>query len=273
MALTTLRDLDPIEEPEETGATFEDNARLKALYYASRSGMMTVAEDSGLVIDGMDGEPGVRSARFLRPDASYPERFAEIFRRLAEQPVTNRAARFVCALAVAEDARIVYEARGHRGGRDRARAARRTRVRIRPDLLLPSLRRDARRGHGRGRSSPSPTAVRRSARSPPGCNNAELPNSDQVCTSHWRLSTSAKRSSARRVLVSARTSDFARLDDHRSVESAARTSATSRADPRIASGMCTSTVPLAPWLPYGRACRFWYRSLSACGRWWRSCVP
>lgn len=110
--LTTLRDLDPIDEPEETGATFEENARLKALYYASRSGLATVAEDSGLVIDGMDGQPGVRSARFLRPDASYPERFAEIFRRLAEPPMKNRAARFVCALAVAEDGRIVYEARG-----------------------------------------------------------------------------------------------------------------------------------------------------------------
>jgi XTP/dITP diphosphohydrolase len=110
--LTTLRDLDPIDEPEETGATFEENARLKALYYASRSGLTTVAEESGLIIDGMDGAPGVRSARFLRPDASYPERFAEIFRRLAQPPIKNRAARFVCALAVAEDGRIVYEARG-----------------------------------------------------------------------------------------------------------------------------------------------------------------
>jgi XTP/dITP diphosphohydrolase len=110
--LITLRDLDPIEEPEETGATFEENARLKALYYAARSGLMTVAEDSGLVIDGMNGEPGVRSARFLRPEASYPERFAEILRRLDGPPVKSRAARFICALAVAEDARIVFEARG-----------------------------------------------------------------------------------------------------------------------------------------------------------------
>jgi non-canonical purine NTP pyrophosphatase (RdgB/HAM1 family) len=115
--LSTLHDLDPIEEPEETGATFEENARLKALYYASRAGLTTVAEDSGLVIDGMDGEPGVRSARFIRPDASYPERFAEIFRRLAGPPVKNRAARFVCALAVADENRIVYEARGTVEGR------------------------------------------------------------------------------------------------------------------------------------------------------------
>jgi len=110
--LITLRDLDPIEEPEETGATFEENARLKALYYADRSGLTTVAEDSGLVVDGLDGEPGVRSARFLRSDASYPERFAEIFRRLAGPPAKNRAARFVCALAVVEGGAIVFEARG-----------------------------------------------------------------------------------------------------------------------------------------------------------------
>ena len=110
--LITLRDLDPIEEPEETCATFEDNARLKALYYAARSGLPTVAEDSGLVVDGLDGEPGVRSARFLRSDASYPERFAEIFRRLAGPPAKNRAARFVCALAVVEGGAIVFEARG-----------------------------------------------------------------------------------------------------------------------------------------------------------------
>lgn len=110
--LVTLRDLPSLEEPEETGSTFEDNARLKALYYSARCGMTTVAEDSGLVIDALNGEPGVRSARFIRPDASYPERFAEIFRRLAGPPEQNRAARFVCALAVADAGRVIYQARG-----------------------------------------------------------------------------------------------------------------------------------------------------------------
>jgi XTP/dITP diphosphohydrolase len=110
--LVTLRDLEPIEEPEETGLTFEDNARLKALYYSAHAGMTTVAEDSGLVIDGLDGEPGVRSARFLHADATYPERFAAIFGRLAGPPEKNRAARFVCALAVADTGHIIYEARG-----------------------------------------------------------------------------------------------------------------------------------------------------------------
>jgi XTP/dITP diphosphohydrolase len=110
--LVTLRDLPPIEEPDETGQTFEDNARLKAAYYSARSGMTTVAEDSGLVIDGLDGEPGVRSARFLRSDASYPERFAAIFERLAGPPEKNRAARFVCALAVVREGSIIYQTRG-----------------------------------------------------------------------------------------------------------------------------------------------------------------
>lgn len=110
--IVTLRDLPPIEEPEETGLTFEENARLKALYYFAHAGITTVAEDSGLVIDGLEGEPGVRSARFLRPDASYPERFAEIFQRLSGPPEKNRAARFVCTLAVARAGRIIYEAQG-----------------------------------------------------------------------------------------------------------------------------------------------------------------
>jgi XTP/dITP diphosphohydrolase len=115
-----LRSLDRlvVDEPDETGATFEENARLKALHYARAPGAagpaseLTVAEDSGLVVDALDGEPGVRSARFLRPDASYPERFAEIFRRLDAVPDRPRSARFVCALAVVENGRVVFETRG-----------------------------------------------------------------------------------------------------------------------------------------------------------------
>jgi XTP/dITP diphosphohydrolase len=110
--LVSLADLPPIDEPEEAGATFEENARLKAHYYAARSGLWTVAEDSGLVIDALNGEPGVKSARFLRADASYPERFAEIFRRLDAQRDTPRTARFVAALAAVEDGTVIYETSG-----------------------------------------------------------------------------------------------------------------------------------------------------------------
>lgn len=104
--LLTLADVAPIPEPEETGDTFWANARIKALAYAKGSGLFSVAEDSGLVIDGMNGEPGVLSARFLGPDASYPDRFTEIFRRLEGQP---RSARFVTALAVAHGNTLLFE--------------------------------------------------------------------------------------------------------------------------------------------------------------------
>ena len=110
--LLTLHDLPPIDEPVETGTTFAENARLKAHHYAAASGLTTVAEDSGLVIDALDGEPGVRSARFLGADASYPERFIEIFRRLSAHPERGRAARFVCAVAVVDNGQVVFETTG-----------------------------------------------------------------------------------------------------------------------------------------------------------------
>jgi len=110
--LVALEDLAPVPEPEETGTTFQENARLKAMYYASAHGMMTVAEDSGLTVEALDGEPGVRSARFLRPDASYAERFDEIYRRLAARPQVPRTARFICALAVVRGADVVFETTG-----------------------------------------------------------------------------------------------------------------------------------------------------------------
>jgi len=112
VTLVGLSDIPPVVEPEETGATFEENARLKARYYAAHSGLTTVAEDSGLEVDALDGEPGVRSARFVRPDASYSERFSVIFERLARYPDRARTARFVCAVAVADGNSIVFETRG-----------------------------------------------------------------------------------------------------------------------------------------------------------------
>ena len=77
----TLSDVDPVPEPHETGATFWENARSKALAYAAATGYPVVAEDSGLEIEALDGQPGVQSARFLGPSVPYPLRFAEIYRR------------------------------------------------------------------------------------------------------------------------------------------------------------------------------------------------
>jgi len=135
--LIGLDSLPGIREPEENGETFEENAREKALYYDRRAKALrhmhegdeplqpaveggaalqgcdlTVAEDSGLVVDALDGEPGVRSARFIRPDATYPERFAEIFRRLDERPDRPRTARFICALTLVGDGKVLFETRG-----------------------------------------------------------------------------------------------------------------------------------------------------------------
>ena len=115
----TLADLPRIDEPEEDGETFAANARLKARYYARAAAthikdpsLLTVAEDSGLVVDALNGEPGVMSARFLRADASYRERFDEIYRRLAERRDHSWTARFICALAAVRDGNVVFETTG-----------------------------------------------------------------------------------------------------------------------------------------------------------------
>jgi XTP/dITP diphosphohydrolase len=108
--LKTLTDIRSIPEPDETGATFWENARLKALAYAAAAGLTVVAEDSGLEIAALDGAPGVRSARFLGTNTAYPVRFAEIFRRLDGLPRAARQARFVTALAVASGHRVLIEA-------------------------------------------------------------------------------------------------------------------------------------------------------------------
>jgi XTP/dITP diphosphohydrolase len=121
VTLHSLAELPPVREPEETGLTFQDNARLKGVYYARhlasttlpwRSTALTVAEDSGLTIDALDGDPGVRSARYLRDDASYSERFDDLYRRLAERPGTRWTARFVCALVALRGTDVVFETTG-----------------------------------------------------------------------------------------------------------------------------------------------------------------
>jgi len=113
ITLKTLKDFPDVTIAEETGATFADNARLKALHYAKATGLLTMAEDSGFEVDALNCEPGIYSARYLRPDATYPERFDAIYKALRERkdPKT-RAARFVCALALASDGKIVFKTKG-----------------------------------------------------------------------------------------------------------------------------------------------------------------
>jgi XTP/dITP diphosphohydrolase len=108
--LVALADLPPIDEPEETGATFAENARLKARYYAQRTGLPSVADDSGLEILALDKAPGVHSARWQGPD--YDVKFARIRELLVERGLGGSAARFVCHVAVAEGDEVVFETEG-----------------------------------------------------------------------------------------------------------------------------------------------------------------
>lgn len=99
------------EEPEETGRTFEANARMKALYYASKTGRLTLADDSGLEVDALGGRPGVESARYAGVDGTRAERDAannaKLRRELRDVPRDDRTARFVCAMALADSEGVV----------------------------------------------------------------------------------------------------------------------------------------------------------------------
>jgi len=108
--LLTLSDRPPIVEPEETGATFEENARLKARYYSKATGLVSVADDSGIEIDALDKAPGVHSARWHGTD--YPTKFRKIQELFRERGVSGSTARFVCSVAVADGETILFEARG-----------------------------------------------------------------------------------------------------------------------------------------------------------------
>lgn len=88
-------------EVDETGSTFEENAILKARAYAAATGLLTWADDSGLEVDALNGEPGVRSARYGAPDArSDGERTQYLLAKLAGVAAADRSARFRCTVAL-----------------------------------------------------------------------------------------------------------------------------------------------------------------------------
>ena len=115
--LVTLARWSDVSTPEEAGPTSAENARAKALYYAARTGELTVAEDSGLEIDALGGAPGVASARWGGAGTSYPDKFALIYDALRAKGAAESRARFVCALALATGDTILFEARGNIEGR------------------------------------------------------------------------------------------------------------------------------------------------------------
>jgi XTP/dITP diphosphohydrolase len=104
-------------EPDETGATFEANARLKALYYAQALGEACLADDSGLEVDALNGAPGIFSARYAGEGASRAERDEannrKLLAALEHVPDDKRTARFVCAMCLASpDGTVLAETRG-----------------------------------------------------------------------------------------------------------------------------------------------------------------
>jgi XTP/dITP diphosphohydrolase len=105
-----LPDLRSIAAPEETGATFEENARLKAEYYSRFTTDLLFADDSGLEVDALGGEPGVYSARYAGEHATDEENNRLVVERLGDNP--NRTARFVCVIALAQGGETVATFRG-----------------------------------------------------------------------------------------------------------------------------------------------------------------
>ncbi|HZD69201.1 MAG TPA: non-canonical purine NTP pyrophosphatase [Actinomycetes bacterium] len=101
--------LGPPPEVEETGASFLDNARLKARAYAAWSGLAAVADDSGLEVDALGGAPGVRSARYAGEGASDQANLDKLLRELARVPLERRHARFRCTAVLTDPPGLVPE--------------------------------------------------------------------------------------------------------------------------------------------------------------------
>lgn len=121
IAILPLPGLGEIAAPAEVELTFEGNARAKALYYSRFAlGELVMADDSGLEVDALDGEPGVRSARFAE-DAGFPADSAGsadernnlyLLSRLRDVPATRRGARYRCVLVAARDADCLFTGEG-----------------------------------------------------------------------------------------------------------------------------------------------------------------
>lgn len=109
----TLRDFSQVQTVEESGATYEENAVLKAQGYAQQSGLWTLADDSGLEVDALGGAPGVLSARHAGAGAADKDRVGLLLKQLADTSAGDRTARFICVIALADSsARIIKTAYG-----------------------------------------------------------------------------------------------------------------------------------------------------------------
>lgn len=127
LEILSLKDAGITADVEENGMTFEENARIKAKEIMKLTGEIVLADDSGLEIDALNGEPGIYSARYMGHDTSYHTKNQNLLSRLEGKTGQERSARFVCAIAAAfPDGRVIttrgvmegqigYEERGENG--------------------------------------------------------------------------------------------------------------------------------------------------------------
>jgi XTP/dITP diphosphohydrolase len=109
----SLAEFSGVTEVEETGSTFAENAALKATAYAAQTGLWTLADDSGLEVDALGGDPGIFSARYGGTGASDGERITRLLTELSRTGDSERRARFVCVIAIADpDARLLNTSTG-----------------------------------------------------------------------------------------------------------------------------------------------------------------
>jgi len=105
-----LDDWPDLPVPEEPGPTFLENAMAKALYYHKATGLPAVGEDSGLEVDALDRAPGIYSARWMGEDTPYEEKNARLIEKLSGLPPEERTARYVCAVALADQKGVIFDA-------------------------------------------------------------------------------------------------------------------------------------------------------------------
>ena len=113
LTLHHLEEFADIPAPPESGSSYEENATIKASYYAHETGLCTLGDDSGLEVAALDGAPGLRSARFGGNNASDSDRVELLLSKIKNVPASMRHATFVCVMTIVEsNGRVVHVAEG-----------------------------------------------------------------------------------------------------------------------------------------------------------------
>jgi len=112
LRILTLADLGIRTSYPEKGTTFEQNARGKSLFYSQKSEFLTLAEDSGLAVEGLSGAPGIYSARFSGPRATDEKNIQKVLRLMKNAPRQERRAQFICCLVLSRRGRVIKKVTG-----------------------------------------------------------------------------------------------------------------------------------------------------------------